>query len=1063
MRFCGHPFVSSAVVFLFVLLSLGENGHAQNMIGERRIRKGKWRNQQFEYVDRLIAVKIKAGVQTQDINAELRRRGASLVKDFDKLRWGLIELPEGRDIFAVLDSLRMNPLIERAEPEEVGHASLSPNDTYFQDGRQWALLNSGQNGGTPGADIHVTQAWDITRGSSSVTIGILDSGIPMNNGLLCHPDLRNANRIMVGPNYSGDAWASDSDASGHGTHVAGIAAAETGNATGIAGVAGGCKLLVVKVFDQFNHYSAAQLESGVVYAIDHGARVINVSGGSDSASAEVADAMAYADEHNVLVVAAAGNQGNSPLQYPAAYASTFANVMAVGATDGSDTRATYTNVGLQLCVMAPGGYGSYGSAEIYSTLPNYPSRLGNASGYGYMQGTSMAAPYVAGTAALMLSVNPNLTPAQIRTTIQLSADKVDGMGGQPFTKYYGYGRLNANAAVRTIFVPQVYPTVASALSAAVSGQTVVVAAGSYAIQSTLIVPSGVTVTINPGASLQFASGVSLLANGNLHATGATFTSTGRTAPGAWGSIQFCGVRASGSALIGCTIQYGTQIDVLNGANDVVIDNCSITNNSGHGIDVSASSSFTAWGNTIANGNTNDGIVVYGGSNNLCWGNTIFKFPGTPGYHSGAGILYISSSGAVTRNDIDHCNWGIGAIYGSSVNHSWSYGSDRNNRITNCLIGVWAYGSSQCDLGKFAGGSDDGNGNNSIYGNLLYNVEVGNDTNDPSRIYADDNWWGTDPPQTSAFAQRSCLSTLAYDHWWTEDHPWGGQPLPASSAERSIRDGRMWDSPAGGGRIDSLLPGDRITGENEKTVKSSESYIYNHPDDPAGYVVLYGIADRATTSEIVDLFESNRHQGPEILKLLLANLYQMVGKPDLAEQENNDIEGEASTSPLGLMAKMNNMRIELYTKGNVPEAGRILSQLEKRSGRIGPMELANAEQAFRSYVDPKTGQMPNADYQPPANADQPMLNGTLGDAGLMTNYPNPFNPTTMIPYRLSKGGYVTLEIFDIVGREVSTLVSETQEAGIHSALFDGARLASGVYFYRLTAPGVRQVKKMLLTK
>ncbi len=100
----------------------------------------------------------------------------------------------------------------------------------------------------------------------------------------------------------------------------------------------------------------------------------------------------------------------------------------------------------------------------------------------------MAAPYVTGTAALKRSVNPYLSPSQIRTAIQLSADKVSGMDGQPFSKYYGYGRLNANAAVRTIFVPQVYPTITEGLSAAVREQTVVVASGSDTLNGTMIIP-----------------------------------------------------------------------------------------------------------------------------------------------------------------------------------------------------------------------------------------------------------------------------------------------------------------------------------------------------------------------------------------------------------------------------------------------------------------------------------------------------------------------------------------------------------------------------------------------
>ena len=629
------------------------------------------------------------------------------------------------------------------------------------------------------------------------------------------------------------------------------------------------------------------------------------------------------------------------------------------------------------------------------------------------------------------------------------------MGGQLFSKYYGYGRLNANAAVRTIYVPQVYPTITSGLSAAVKGQTVVVASGRYTINSTMTIPSGVSMTINPGTSLQFSGGVSFIVNGNLVANGATFTSTGTTAPGAWGSIQFSGGGSSNSSLTNCVVEYGTQIDVLNGANNVSITGCTITNGSGHGINVSFSSSFTAWGNTIANGNVNQGIVIFGGSQNLCWGNSIYKYGGTLGYHNGVGILYIASNGVVTRNDIDCCGWGIGAIYGSDLNSNWSYGSPRNNRITDCLIGVSVYGSSQCDLGRFAGGSDDGNGNNSIYGNLLFNVEVGNAINDPSRMYADDNWWGTNPPQSSKFDLWPYSSTFRYGNWRTNDRPWGGQPLPAyikqlpgNGVARSTASEELPINPRS--RLhDSLLPGHNIKGANSEDAKYLDSNTLGYPDDDAGDEALYGVADSAPA--------------PRIHKLLLANLYQMDGQPDLARQENNELAAEESDSPLGVMAEIGNLRIELYSKADVEAAGAILGRIEKSSRLIGPVELADAEQVFKTYVDPNTGEMPNRQYQTSARAGQVASSMASGDDELMPNYPNPFNPTTTISYKLSKKGHVTLVVFDVLGREVSTLISENQESGFHSASFDGRRLASGVYFYRLTAPGIRQVKTMLLTR
>jgi hypothetical protein len=532
-------------------------------------------------------------------------------------------------------------------------------------------------------------------------------------------------------------------------------------------------------------------------------------------------------------------------------------------------------------------------------------------------------------------------------------------------------------------------------------------------------------------------------------------------------------------LTNCTVQYNTQIDVLNGANNVSISNCNITNSSGHGINVSSSSNFQAVNNTIANGSVNyHGIAISGGSNNMCYGNRIYKYSGSSGYRTGVGIVYSASSGPVTRNDIDYFSSGISATYGSTLNYSWSYGSDRNNRVTNCQIGVWAYSNSQCDFGKYVGGLDDGNGNNSIYGNTLYNVEIGNNINDPSKVYADDNWWGTNPPQGSKFDQWPYSSTFTYNHWWTTDHPWGGQPLPlvsgqatnsmgvklTASTEQSINpESEGQNSFVAGGMQDSLVLGDRFKGKNTEAVQYLESYVANHPGDYAGYAALYGIADSARTPAIIDFFKSSQPSAPMIHGLLLANLYHMEGRPDLAEQQNNQIIAKNPNTSIAVMAALNNLRIALYCKNDVQSAKTFLNQIRKQSSLINPMELADAEHAIAMYVDPKTGSMPNADYQPSANSDQQVSDATVGDGGVMANYPNPFNPTTMITYKLLKGGHVIVKIFDAIGREVSTLVNETQEAGLHTMPFDGTRLASGIYFYDIAAPGIHQVKKMLLTR
>lgn len=365
---------------------------------------------------------------------------------------------------AVISALQKSPDVAMAEPDFVTHTHVLPNDPYFNGTSpatypyQWALRNTGQvpPGGTSGADIHATDAWDITTGSSSVIVGVLDSGIPMLNGSLSHPDLDDPNKIVLGANYAGGSEGVR-DLFGHGTHAAGIAAAETNNGTGIAGVAWNCKIMVIRVFDANGGGYDSYFYNGVHYAVDYVRNnptykiVINYSG-EGGVSSVLESAVSYANTYGVTIVASAGNDYGGAVKYPAAYSSSYPNVVAVSATDQNDVVSSYSNAGPQINVSAPGGYGgSFNADDIYSTTPNYSFNLGTLYGvsqnYGYLAGTSMAAPHVSGTVALMLSINPNLTPSQIRSILQSTATKVSGMGGQNFTYQYGYGRLNAGMAV----------------------------------------------------------------------------------------------------------------------------------------------------------------------------------------------------------------------------------------------------------------------------------------------------------------------------------------------------------------------------------------------------------------------------------------------------------------------------------------------------------------------------------------------------------------------------------------------------------------------------------------
>lgn len=326
--------------------------------------------------------------------------------------------------------------VEWAEPNYTLALDLVPNDPRFAVYQTTYISNY----------LQMPAAWDVTLGRPEIIVAILDTGVNLN-----HEDLAASiwtNPLEISNNGLDDdhngfvddihGWnfAQNSNAVaddyGHGTHVAGIAAAGTNNGVGIAGMAGGARIMPVKVFPPPPNVigTYADLIMGIIYATDNGAHVINMSLGATSYSRGEEAAVNYAWAHGAVVVAAAGNQGSNIYHYPAAHL----NVIAVAATNGLDQRASFSNWGDFVDVAAPGDW-------VYSTLNN---------SYGYMSGTSMASPHVAGLAALILARNSQLTNAQVRQIIEENADDRGDVGWDP---YFGHGRINGRRALAAVPLP----------------------------------------------------------------------------------------------------------------------------------------------------------------------------------------------------------------------------------------------------------------------------------------------------------------------------------------------------------------------------------------------------------------------------------------------------------------------------------------------------------------------------------------------------------------------------------------------------------------------------------
>ena len=324
--------------------------------------------------------------------------GYKILARNDALNCVLVQVTRS-DTQRVLTSVAKEDFVKYVEPNKRVHALYTPNDENYS--VQWGPQH-----------IKADQAWDIERGNKNVTIAIIDTGIEYN-----HEDL-STNYVAGGYDWVNND-SDPMDDHGHGTHCAGIAAAIIDNEKGIAGIAQ-VNLMAEKVLDDNGDGTEWDVAQAIVQAADNNADIISLSLGGDENVSAMENACLYAWNHGCLLVAAAGNYNTCGVLYPAAYET----VIAVGAIYPTDQRLS-GNYGPNLELVAPG-------VGILSTYP--------FNSYDYSTGTSMAAPHVAGVAALMWSKYPSLTNHEVRDILTQTADD---LGSDGFDQYYGYGKVNA--------------------------------------------------------------------------------------------------------------------------------------------------------------------------------------------------------------------------------------------------------------------------------------------------------------------------------------------------------------------------------------------------------------------------------------------------------------------------------------------------------------------------------------------------------------------------------------------------------------------------------------------
>jgi len=378
---------------------------------------------------------------------DAQKRGESEMAGYYSIRFAA-----GFDLQAVLSAYENLAVVDHVEPIGIHRVTFNPNDPYI--GTQWGITK-----------IEARQAWDITQGSSTVPVGIADTGVDWN-----HPDLDgniwiNANDPIDGSDNDGNGFIDDyrgwdwvdgesgwpgedddtpdnnpMDFDGHGTHCSGIASAETNNGVGVAGVGFHCSIMCLRIgWRALNGNGYVEMDfaaSAFYYAANKGAKAVNCSWGSSN-SGGISSAATYATSHGVVIVSAAGNDDNDT----APYLCTRTDVIAVAATNQSDIKADFSSYGTWVDVSAPG-------VNIRSTYFD--------NDYAYLDGTSMAAPHVTGLAGLISSVAPGYTRTQVQNRIINTTDDIDALN-PGYAGLLGSGRINAYNAVNGLGEPVAVP------------------------------------------------------------------------------------------------------------------------------------------------------------------------------------------------------------------------------------------------------------------------------------------------------------------------------------------------------------------------------------------------------------------------------------------------------------------------------------------------------------------------------------------------------------------------------------------------------------------------------
>jgi subtilisin family serine protease len=493
-----------------------------------------------------ILVRPKSGLSDKEFKKIVGAHGGKSVQRLDQIGVHIVELPASANAHVVAETLSKHPHIKFAEVDQKVAPAMAVNDPSV--GSEWHIPKIG-----------APTAWDISQGSG-VTIAILDSGV-----YGAHPDL--ASNIVAGWNVYNNT-SDTSDICGHGTAVAGTAAAAGNNGIGVAGVSFSSKIMPIRIayLDSTGSCYAyfSTMASGINYAADHGARVANLSYSGAAGSSTVQSAAQYMINKGGITTVAAENNNTNP-----GYAEN-ASVFTISATDQNDAKASFSSYGSYVDLSAPG---------------NYILTTDRSGGYSTWSGTSFSAPVVGGVAALMFSANPSISPSQVMSILEATA--VD-LGTPGYDIYFGNGRVNAAAAVQAarnaVTVDSTAPiaTIGSPTSgASVSGLVPVnvSASDNVGVTKVELYANGSLVASDNVAPYSFSWDSTKVANGSVNLVAKAYDSAGNVGTSSTVSVNVANAVAPDTTAPSVTIKNPVNGSQVSGTVSISVsasDNVGVT-------------------------------------------------------------------------------------------------------------------------------------------------------------------------------------------------------------------------------------------------------------------------------------------------------------------------------------------------------------------------------------------------------------------------------------------------------------------------------------------------------